>query len=229
MIEFIDNPLEQTTAATDAVLAMLCLGCAASIQSFRNNDPFKANLWSGALLALAVASLLGAVAHGFKMAAATNRLIWQPLNLALGLTIALFTTGAVYNGWGAVIARRVLPGMVTGGLLFFAATQFIAGSFFLFIPYAAAGLFFALGVYVWLAARQGRPGALWMVLGILTAMIAAAVQASRGVSLTLLWQFDHRGIFHVIQMVSVLLITAGVRRELLAAKTKQAGHSTGAK
>jgi hypothetical protein len=182
-------------------------------------DPWKAGLWAWAFGLLALAAALGTVAHGFKMSAVTNQRFWQPLNLALGLTVALFVVGVVYDIWGLAAAQQILPLMLSFGVVFFAVTQVIGGAFLVFIFYEAAAMFFALGAYGWLAATGRLPGAAWMAAGVLVTMIAAAVQAGwngRKRPLTFIWQFDQNGLYHLIQMVGVILLLLGLRAALLA-------------
>jgi hypothetical protein len=42
-----------------------------------------------------------------------------------------------------------------------------------------------------------------------------AVQAKKSLRLTLVWQFDHNGVYHLIQAVGLLFLLAGLRRSLL--------------
>lgn len=216
MPKFIDIPTEQTTAVTDALLALLALAGFFYLRRIGQADPWKAGLWSWTMALLAFAALVGTVAHGFKMSPETNRLFWHPLNLALGLTIALFVAGVVYDAWGLPAARRVLPVMVGIGVVFFGITVAIPGTFRIFIVYEGLGMLFALGVYAWLAATGRLPGAGLMAAGVLVTMIAAAIQASDSVSLTFIWPFDHNGLYHLIQMGGVLLLLAGLRAALLS-------------
>ncbi len=83
-------PTELTTAATDAILALLALICIRWLGARRSADPGKVTLWILVLALLAVASVLGAVAHGFDLSSDTLYLLWQPLFLSLGLVVALF-------------------------------------------------------------------------------------------------------------------------------------------
>jgi uncharacterized membrane protein len=45
-IRLIDSPTERTTAATDALLALLALSSIFYLNYFRQNDPWKVSLWS---------------------------------------------------------------------------------------------------------------------------------------------------------------------------------------
>jgi hypothetical protein len=212
---FVDSPTEQTTASTDALLALVALAGALYLSRLGVSDAFKARIWSWAFGLLALASALGAVAHGYRMSAQLNSLLWKPINLALGLTVATFVVGVAYDLWGPAVARRVLPVMVGVGIAFFGLTAILPGTFTVFIVYEAAAMVFALAVYVLLAARRQLAGAAVMAAGVGITLIAAAVQASGAVSATVIWEFDHNGVFHLIQVVAVIVLVAGLRMSLL--------------
>jgi hypothetical protein len=53
-VAFIDIPAEQTTALTDAVLALIALYAGIALQRFRNRDPAKVRIWSWTFGLLAV-------------------------------------------------------------------------------------------------------------------------------------------------------------------------------
>jgi hypothetical protein len=48
-------------------------------------------------------------------------------------------------------------------------------------------------------------------------LAAGAVQATDLGSVRLLWEFDHNGLFHLVQLVGLVLLVAGLRRLLPAA------------
>lgn len=215
-IQLIDNPTERTTAATDVLLALVALGSIFYLRLAGGSDPWKTTLWSGAFGLLALGAALGAVAHGLEMSAPTNRRLWQPLNLVLGLVVALFAVGVIYDLWGVIAARRALPWLLGGGLLFFGATQRLPGGFLLFILYQGVAMLFALGTYGWLALTGQLAGAWLMVAGVALTLTAAAVQASQTATLHIRWPFDHNGLYHVIQMVAVLFLAAGLQAALVS-------------
>ena len=215
-LEFVDSPTEQTTAATDTILAGLALVAAVYLPLIGQSQPWKASLWAWAFGLLAVGAILGAVAHGIHMPAATRKKLWQPLFLSLGLTVALFMVGTIYDLWGLAAARRALPLTIVVGLGFFGATLVWPDNFALFVIYEAAVMLFALAGYLWLAFDGRLHGAWLMVAGILVTILAAGVQASNSVSFTFFWKFDHNGAYHLIQMVGMVLLTAGLRAALLS-------------
>ena len=215
-MEFIDIPTEQTTAITDAILALLAMGCALYLRRIGHNDRYKANVWIGLFGLLAVAAVFGAIAHGFKMSVWWNNLFWQPLYLSLGLVVALFVVAVVYDAWGKAAARRALPVMLVVGAVFYGITVLIPNLFLVFIIYQSTATLFALFIYGWLAWRGELPGAAMMTLGIFITMVAAVVQATGSLVITIIWPFDFNGLYHLIQMAGLLALLAGLRRDLLA-------------
>jgi hypothetical protein len=216
-MEFIDISTEQTTAATDALVAIIAAAFAVmlSVEGGRS-DRTKGRIWSAALSLLAVAAALGAIAHGFQMSRRTNELLWMPLNLALGVTVALFVVGAVYDLCSFSLPRLLVPILLAVGVAFFIVTVLIPGSFLVFVVYEAIAMLFALVVYVVLAARETLRGAAMMAAGVLVSIVAAAVQATGAVRFTLIWDFDHNGAFHLIQMVGLLFLLIGLRTDLVS-------------
>jgi hypothetical protein len=167
-----------------------------------------------ALGVVAVGATLGAIAHGLQLPSATRELLWQPLYLSLGVTMALFVVGAVRDWRGDRAGRRVLWPMLAIAVLFYGITRLADGSFLAFVVYEAAALVFSLVVYLRLARREGRPGAAIMATALAVSLAAGGVQAADLGSVRLLWEFDHNGLFHLVQFVGLILLVAGLRRLL---------------
>jgi hypothetical protein len=212
-MDLVDVTTERTTAATDAVLA---LAAVAAILVLRRTTPpsFGRAVWQGALGALALASVLGAAAHGLDLSPATRELLWQPLYLALGVTMALFVVGAVRDWRGDAAGRRVLAPMLALAVVFYGITRLTGGNFLAFVVYEAAALLFSLGVYLRLAAGPARAGAAPMAAALAVSLAAGVVQASGMGPVRLVWDFDHNGVFHLVQLVGLALLLTGLRRRL---------------
>ena len=213
-MDFIDIPTEQTTAVTDLVLALLAAAGAVYLYRFSQKYRWKTTLWILLLGLLAIAAFLGSIAHGVKLSPAIEILLWYPIKLSLGLLVALFVVAVVYDIWGEALARRVLPVMVVIGVGFLGITLIWPHSFLVFIIYETVAMLFALGGYTWLAWRGRLAGAWLMVGGILTTILAAGVQAGQLFSFTLIWSFDHNGVYHLIQMVGIVLLLSGLKKAL---------------
>jgi uncharacterized protein DUF6962 len=212
-MELVAEGAERTTAATDALLAV---GALAGIALLRRRAPpsFGRAVWQAALAALCLASVLGAVTHGLALPQPTRELLWRPLYLALGVTMALFVVGAVRDWRGDRAARRVLGPMLAVAVVFYGITRLTGGDFLAFVVYEAAALVFSLLVYVRLASRERRPGATAMAAALAVGLAAGAVQASGLDPVRLVWEFDHNGLFHLVQLLGLALMVAGLRRLL---------------
>lgn len=204
---------ELTTAATDAVLGLQCLWLAISLVGVSLPMPWKRHVWVAMLLCMVVGSGLGAVAHGLIMSDATRNALWKPLYLSLGVAVALLVVAAVCDWSGEDAARRLLPWALAAALVFFAASQWLGGAFWIFVVYEAAATLAALAIYATLAFRGNWPGASLLAVGLVLTLVAAAVQVS-SLNVRVLVRFDHNGLFHVVQMIAIALMAAGVRASL---------------
>ncbi|NJN19069.1 MAG: hypothetical protein HC822_23855 [Oscillochloris sp.] len=213
MIRLIDDPHERTTAATDLLISAVALAEFAALRRRHAHDPRKVDLWGGVFATLAGSGVLGAVAHGLALSERRRRLIWHPLYLALGATVALFAAAAAYDGWGRKVSTRLLGPLLACGLL----TYFIShkrNDFRVFLVYEAAAMLCALGIYGNLV-RGGRlAGAELMFAGVLITIIAAGVQASGAKATIAGIPFDHNGLFHLVQLAGLPLLGAGLRAAL---------------
>ena len=215
-MKFVKDPLEQTTAATDIVLALVAFGGIVFLLGLLLNsgELWEISIWSAAIGSIGLAAALGAVAHGLILSRTLHHFSWLVLNLALSLAISLFVVGVVYDLWGFEVSLKTLPILVITGLGFYLTTLFYPGIFFLFIVYEGVALVFALAAYIYLTIQQDLPGAFLMAAGVLASIIAAGIQANKSVVVTFIWRFDHNGIYHLVQVVGLLLLFAGLRKSL---------------
>lgn len=207
----VKDPAEQTTAITDIILALVACSGVLILQlpSVKAGGPWRIHIWSGAIGLIGLAATLGAVAHGLVLKSTIHNRIWQVLNLALSLAVSLFVIAVINDLWGAELARKALPYALLAGLGFYLATLIYPGIFLLFIVYEGLALALAFCAYLFLAVR-GDPGAEFMAGGILLSILAAGLQARKSISFTLIWTFDHNGIYHIVQTLGLLLLIAGL-------------------
>ena len=210
------NPVatELTTAATDALLAVLGIVCIRWLAARRSADPQKVTLWVLVLALFTIAAVLGAVAHGLDLSPAVVTVLWQPLFLSLGLVVALFGVAAVYDAVGPRAARRLLAPALIAGAGFYLVTLLIPGTFRVFVLYEAVAMLAALALYGALAVRTRSRWAWLMALGVGLNIVAAAVQASGTIRLDIGVPLDHNGIFHLVQMVAIVVLVAGIGSSL---------------
>ncbi len=202
------SPYERVTAWTDVLMGLLAGFIAYQLSQISG---FKFTIWAWAFGLLAISSFLGAIAHGYEMTLKTNDRLWMPINLSLGLALGLFVVGALFDLNGEAIARMVLPVMLVIGFGFFLITVWKPGTFMTFIAYEAVAMLFALSVYIYLLFTSSLAGAGWMVMGVLVTIVAAAVQATGKAGKSIFWYFDNNGVFHLIQMLGMVLLFIGLR------------------
>ena len=214
MIQFIDIPTEQTTAATDVIMAVLAFIVTLKVyKSGKDVDISKTKIWVWAFGLLTFASATGAIAHGFQMSKLTNFVLWQPLNLALGVAIGLFVAGVVYDFKNFTLPKMLVPILLVFATIFYTITIILPNAFIVFIIYEAIAMLFAFVVYTILASRKKLKGAGYMAVGILVTIIAAVIQAIETIKVTFIWEFDHNGIFHIVQMVALIILLKGLQIE----------------
>jgi hypothetical protein len=212
---------ELTTAATDAALGLLCVALSSRLLQIRVEAAWKRALWVWVLALLALASFLGAAAHGLDLSSAVRALLWLPLYFSLGLTVALFLVGGVYDWRGESTARAVLPWALAVALSFFLLTQLLGGAFLIFVAHEGVAMLAALAIYLYLAASGRLAGAGIVTAGIGLSIVAAAVQAST-LSVRFVVPFDHNGLFHLIQLIAIAALGSGLRRGLETATPQPA-------
>jgi hypothetical protein len=202
-------PTELTTAATDALLALLSAGGDRWLRGRLAADPARASHWSLVFRLLAAASALGVLAHGLALSTAAREAFWHPLYLLLGLVVAAFLIAAVHDLLGEQAARRARWPLLALGVAFFVVTKALGGSFLIFVIYEGVAMLAALAAYAWLALRGRLAGAAAIALGIVLDLAAAGVQAS-SLSVTLGVPLDHNGLFHVVQLAALAAMLAGI-------------------
>ena len=204
------SPVELTTAATDVVLALVCVWVVLGLTRLRAHDSWKTTLWSSVFILLAVASVLGAVVHGVELTESVQAALWRPLDLSLELTAALLLVGAVYDAFGKRAAQRLVPWAVGVGLVFHVLRHALNSGFLLFVVYEGMAIVGTLALYGRLAINDRLAGASIVAAGICLTLLAGLVQAS-DISIRLVVPLDHNGVFHLVQAVALVTLGRGLR------------------
>ena len=214
-MEFIDIPTEQTTAATDVILTMLGVAAAVYLQRFRSRFAWNVGVWSWVFLLLAFGAGLGAVVHGVVMSEGVKKVLWQPLYLSLAFVVVFVVVGVVYDWRGQPVARRTLPVVIVVPPLFWLATYLGDFSFRAFVVFSIPAMIFSFVVYLRLALRHDRlEGTGWMAAAMFLTIAAGGIQASDFVYITVVWPFDHNGVFHIVQALGIVALVVGLGKGL---------------
>lgn len=206
----IKSPTELTTSATDLFLAIECVFILIVLWRAPAGDPWRTSLWCWVFGLLAFSSFIGAVAHGMDMQASRREALFLPIFLCLGVVIALFVAGALYDLHGRDMAKGLIWLSVALTGIFFVLIQLFDRALILFIIIEALAIIGTLAIYAYLAFTHRLKGSEWISLAILLSLIAIGVQASK-VSMKILFPFDHNGIFHLMEMVALAMLGWGLR------------------
>ena len=210
-LNFIRIPTEQTSAVTDLILAIQSLVCICLVSRNAESQRYSMILWKWVFALLCIASSIGTVVHGFELSQEVKQILWCPLYFALGLLVALVALSAVAHIGRENISKRLLPVASGFAFVFALVTQLWSDSFLLFVAYEAIMMTFALSLYVaclWGSNRRRGSGAL--ALGVLLTIAAAAIDTQTTMRMNIVWEFDNHGIFHLIQMLGLLIISVGL-------------------
>lgn len=202
---------EPTTALTDLVLALLALGfCLQLIPYARRLRQESIRDWGMAFGALSIGALAGGVSHGFasQLSEAAHAVVWR---------ITLYSIGFASYYMVAGTARAALRHRI-GSWLIVAAAVKLAG----YLYWTTVRPEFRLAVYDYipnmlavlvmglLLKRRRRDSAgSWLAAGVVVSFLAAGVQLS---GLTLAEHFNHNDLYHVIQMLALVLFYRGASR-----------------
>jgi len=207
------SPTELTTAATDAALAVVCLALLASLLRLSVDTPWKRAIWASVFVLVAISAGCGAVVHGLDLPPSMRAALWKPIYFSMGMSVALFLVGAIGDWRGEQAARAWLPWAVAAGTGVFVLTQISGSGFRAFIACEAAAMTTSFVIYLRLWIARKLAGAGTVAIGVALTLAAAAVQAS-SLGVQVVWPFDHNGLFHLIQIASVLVIANGLGRSL---------------
>jgi hypothetical protein len=197
---------EPATLVTDWLVAALAVGCALRIAARERGLALR--LWRAAFSLLAIAAFAGGAVHGFRphLAAWALTVLWKVTVLSLGAAVSLLLAGGIV----AVVRGRARAVLIGATLLQLAAyvpwMLFHDGyGWVLLETIVCLG---GLGLLQVLAWRRREPGAAWIAAGVAVSFLAGLVQAT-GVGLH--HHVNHNDLYHVIQMLGLLLLYHGGR------------------
>jgi hypothetical protein len=146
---------------------------------------------------------------------------WHPLYLALEVALVLIAGGGVAFRRGYAAGRRTAAILLIAVAVAYVATIRAgdAVQFMVLIVVETAVLLFSLWVFGRESApreaagsRDGatHPGAGNVTAGFALSLAAGAVQAANTPTVTVIWPFDHNGLFHLVQLVGLAVLIRGL-------------------
>lgn len=208
--------LEPTTTITDYILAAetVVLGVLMLRNSAKTNVP--ARLWAHAFFTSAMAAAAGGTYHGFgESLGALAPVLWKITVITIGCTSMLLLC-AIALAFFADPVRKWLPAIAI--LQFLVYAFWMAGhNEFKYVVYDYAPSMLLILILQLFAMQRSVPGSGWIAAGILVSFAAAGIQRS---SLNLHPEFNHNDLYHVVQMIAMILLYRG-GRQLQAPQTLQ--------
>ena len=197
---------EPATLLTDYVLAGVTAWLAWSLFRARGGQRARA-LWALAFAALALAAALGGTWHGFapSFAAIAVVPVWKATVLCVGVgSFGMLAGSAMSTTAGN--ARKTLLAVAAAKLAVYSAWMVGHSEYIYVIADTGAALILVAALHLRSAARDRASR--WILAGVGVSVLAAGVQAS---GFALHRHFNHNDLYHVIQIVAMILFYAGAR------------------
>ncbi len=198
------------TLVTDYALGALCAFLA--LRMGRDGPSASRPHWALAFSACAAAAFLGGTYHGFLpwLDAPVAASLWKGTLLSIGLAAYCATVATarsrLSSRWDRAV--RVVAGLK---LCAYVAGALSTDAFLIAIIDYSLAFGFVAAVYAAAWIRYGDMAARWVVAGVLTSFLAAAVQAARIAPHP---QFNHNDLYHVIQMAGMWLLYKGASQSV---------------
>ena len=195
------------TLATDYVLAGL--GAYWGLRLLRA-EKRAARLWGCAFLAMAAGAFFGGTAHGFVawFDEGQRELVWTATTYSIGLAsfFLLAATGAGALPCGAARVLMALASVKLAVYLWWMASH----DEFIYVIYDyGPSMLVVLAGHLWAWRARRFEWAKWIAAGVAVSFVGAGVQMS---GFALHEHFNHNDLYHVIQMVALVMFYRGASR-----------------
>lgn len=198
---------EPMTMATDYILAVFALILAIKLWRGQTTSQQSQKLWAGALIATALAALVGGTSHGFALYFndITKAAIWKITVYAIGVGSLLMLSGTIIGSVSGRWRNGLLIVVVLHFLIY--AVWMIAHNDFKYVIFdyvpAMLAIIFLQG-YAFFKRRDAS--ATWLIAGVLVSFAAAGIQQS---GIVLHQHFNYNDIYHIVQMGGMYLLYRG--------------------
>lgn len=200
---------EPVTTLTDYLLAAICVAFA--VRLWMNCGGYRSRrLWAIALFCTGLGAFLGGTSHGFAphLDALARTVIWKSTVYTIGASAFLALCGTVA---GTRLSRRWRSGLnVYNGIAFavYVVVMSIESDFRYVILYYVPALLVVASLQAHAYAGHRAKSAPWLIAGVASSFIAAAIQQS---GIELHPHFNHNDLYHVVQAVALWFLYRGAR------------------
>jgi hypothetical protein len=185
---------EPMTLATDYALGLVSAWLGWRLVRLRQPSQ---KAWGMACLALALAAFLGGTWHGLVQSDA----LWTATTLCVGLASFGMVVGSAREAAGRRM-RQALIAIAIAKLVIYSLWMMTHDEFIYVVIDSGSALVIVAGLHAW--RRDG-----WMIAGVACSVLGALVQAA---GLAPHEDFNHNDLYHLIQIVAMMLFYQGVAR-----------------
>ncbi|WP_196889223.1 DUF6962 family protein [Aureivirga sp. CE67] len=214
-MDIVANSYDQSAAFTDLIIALLSFIFFLAIRRAGwKIDRRKTGIWGLIFVCISISSLLGAVTHGLEISELTYKILWNIIFLCSGFLISFVGVGALYDFYKKRLSDAIYWLAAGMSILFFLFNLYGPDTFLFFIGYEVIILLLALFYYNRIYQKTKMKWTSKMIIGILLSFLAAIAQTIEDLKITLIWDFDNNGVFHIIEVFALSFMASGVLSEL---------------
>ena len=164
------------------------------------NKSVSCRLWTLAFAALAAGAFLGGTYHGFRF-----EWLWKPTVLLVGVASFGMLAGSAYATTAGNVRLALLIAAAVK-LALYEAWMLGHDAFIFVVADTASAMLAVAALHLF---RVDNPASRWILGGVVVSLAAAGIQAGR---VALHEHFNHNDLYHVVQIVAMLLYYAGAKR-----------------
>jgi len=213
MINIVHSPAAQCSAVTALFLAIASAGSIWGVSQYHHKDPWKGWLWAAIFGLVLFSAGAGAVYFGIDVSLNAKIVLQQIMRFCSVQFSAFLIVAAVDDYFGRHSAKRIFYPLISVATVFCFIAFLFQQSITLFAYFELPALVFAFFIYLRLELRT-KPGAGWILLGILLTLIAYFIQENMIEVLALGYPFDKNSAFYIFQILALLNFTKGIRKSL---------------
>lgn len=205
---------ETTTTVTDYMITAVAWWLGTKLVVRERPGPQR--LWGLGFWFIGIGAFLGGTSHGFVtyLDDAAYSAIWKATVYSVGLSMLCVVAGTTEGSRLAPSWRTPLHALNVVAFITYAIWMVNHDDFvWVILHYVPAMIGVAL-IQAWAWWRYGAESARWIIGGVAITLLGAVVQQS---GITLHRHFNHNDLYHVIQIVGLLVLYRGCQH--LAART----------
>jgi len=194
---------DPVTSITDFILGLESLILAVLLLIRPRSSP-SLPYWIVTILCTGIGTLLGGIYHGLD-----HPFSYGVIYLLIAVLMTTFCLAVLSDNFGQQLVARLRLPLAGLALLFLLIAHIYPEKILTFSAILAIILVVALGLYLRRAVIGALPGA-WLIAAGIGTLLAGTVMMLGNVGFSLLWSFDRNAVYHLVLMISLLLLYLGV-------------------